>query len=156
MLKKLALLTITLFSLMFTSLNIVLSPVSAATAIENNQAVPGPGQNPLQVQEAGSTVKELRHNITTISEDVTVQKNERVYGNITTVSGNINIYGEVHGNITTATGVINIKSSARIKGNITAGTGIINREPGADIQGNIVKGVGKGNGRFFVYRNDPS
>lgn len=138
LLKKLALITISL------SLVLALSGLVSSPVLADNIST-----QPVQEAVQNNGPKELSHNITTISEDVTVNKNERVYGNITTVSGNINVYGEVFGNITTATGGINLKSSAKVNGNITTGTGIINKEQGAEVRGNTFEGTGTNHNRNY-------
>lgn len=93
------------------------------------------------------------NNITTISNNVVIKKNERLYGNITTVSGNVEVYGEVNGNITTATGNIVLKEGSKVRGNLTTALGKIDQNPRADVMGNITRAngirVGSGNGVVF-------
>jgi hypothetical protein len=102
----------------------------------------------------------INDNITSTTEDITVEIGQLVSGNVTNVSGDIIVKGVVNGNVTTAGGDILIKGSAKINGNVssatgdidiekpavvqgnlTTGTGDITKEPGADVSGNITKGL---------------
>lgn len=85
--------------------------------------------------------EEVGQNITTITEDVEIQRGERIIGNVTTVSGNVTVFGEVIGNVTSAAGNIYLKDSSNIRGNVTAATGKIFRDPGADVRGTVFHGT---------------
>jgi cytoskeletal protein CcmA (bactofilin family) len=85
-------------------------------------------------------VKEIKNDLTTISEDINVREDEVVYGNLTAVSGNIIVMGKVYGNLTSATGDINLRETARVMGNITTGSGQVIRVSGAEVTGNIFNG----------------
>lgn len=85
--------------------------------------------------------EDIGQNITTITEDVEIQKGERILGNVTTVSGNITVFGEVTGNVTSATGSIYLRDSSVIRGNVTTATGKILRDPGANVKGTVFRGT---------------
>ena len=145
--KKLILIIMTLILLLSISATVLAADVVPPVP---NQPQATPVQPPLAPEAdqkdsntpvaSDKAIIETTRNITTLSENVVVKENERVYGNITTATGNVEVAGEVYGNITAGTGDIILKNSAKVIGNITVGTGELKRDPQAKVIGNVVEG----------------
>lgn len=74
-------------------------------------------------------------------EDITVEENECVDGDLVSFGGDITVRGLVTGDVAVIGGDLYVKSTGIIKGDITTVGGKLHQEPGAEIRGQRV-GVG--------------
>jgi hypothetical protein len=76
--------------------------------------------------------------ITQWGQDVIIDEGDRVYANITVVSGDVTVNGYVEGDIVTVSGNIYVNSTGYVQGDAIAVGGRVKKEEGAKITGSNV------------------
>lgn len=75
--------------------------------------------------------------------DITVDRNERLEGDVVALGGSLDVQGEVTGDAVAIGGTLTLGPEAAVRGDVVAVGGAMNRAPGARIDGEIVE-VGRG------------
>jgi hypothetical protein len=105
-----------------------------------NPSVPPPPEPPEepvpseQVTRAGD--------ITRVSGDIHVEKDEVVRGDITAIKGDVTVDGTVHGDVVSLAGDIYLNATARVEGSVVCVGGELHEEPGAYVSGERVTALG--------------
>jgi len=79
--------------------------------------------------------------------DVTVDRDERLDGDVVAIGGSVIVNGEVTGDATSIGGTLTLGPDAIVRGDAVSVGGVLNRAPGARVEGEITE-VGPGGGRF--------
>jgi hypothetical protein len=80
--------------------------------------------------------------------DITVDRNERVEGDVVAIGGSVTVNGEVTGDVTSIGGTLTLGPDAVVRGDAVSVGGAMSRAPGARIDGEVVD-VGRGRGDAF-------
>jgi hypothetical protein len=68
-------------------------------------------------------------------KDITIDSTTTIRGDVASISGDINVYGEVDGDLVSVFGDIYLNSGSVVRGDVSAPFGEIHREPNVEIKG---------------------
>lgn len=106
----------------------------------NTSAPPAVGEQP---PAATRFYSQTRSEVVQFGNDVTVDSDEKVSGNVVVLGASADIKGRVTGDVVAVGGTIHLRPNARVDGDVVAVAGAIDRSEGAVVSGDTVA-VGPG------------
>lgn len=108
-------------------------PAPAAPAVPPD---PEPAPEPTRVELSRSG------NIMRVGNDITIEEDQTVAGDVLAVGGDVNVMGHVEGDVVSMGGDIRLESTARVDGDVVCMGGNLHEEDGAVVGGQRVTAAG--------------
>ncbi len=106
--------------------------------------VPEPPAAPERVTRIGD--------MTRVGNDIHIERDEVVRGDVTAIRGDITVDGTVHGGVVSFGGDVYLNSTARVDGDVVCIGGELREESGAYVSGERVTALGGGSGERIARR----
>jgi hypothetical protein len=111
------------------------TPPAAVPAVPEPDVPPEPAAVTEHVTRSGD--------MTRVGNDIHLEQDEIVRGDVTAIRGDITVDGTVHGGVVSFGGDIYLNASARVDGDVVCIGGELHEEPGAYVSGERVTALGR-------------
>lgn len=108
----------------------------SAPAAPAGPSIPEPPAEPVRVEHSRSG------NIMRVGNDITIEEDQTVVGDVLAVGGDVNVLGHVEGDVVSMGGDIRLESTAKVDGDVVCMGGQLHEEEGAVVGGQRVTAAG--------------